>query len=505
MPGRRIGRVLAAACAAVLAATLAPAGAALATGAAGATGVGAAGIGDPYYPDYGNGGYRIGHYDLDLDYRPGTDRLAGTATLTGRATQYLTRFDLDFALTTDAVTVNGAAARFRRGGDHELVVTPDRPLLPGQAMTVRVRYHGVPSRVTAEGFTSWMRTGDGAVAANEPEIAWWWYPSNDHPLDKATYAVDVTVPTGYQAISNGILAGKAAGGAGTTWRWREDRPMATYLAVLAVGHYDLDTATDRHGRPVVIAYDRGLGAAQARHARASVGRTARIVDWESSLFGPYPFDALGGIVPDHEAGFALEDQTRPMYGRDFFDDAADPYVVVHENAHQWFGDSVSVHHWSDIWINEGFAGYAEWLYSEHTGDGSARSVALATYREHPADDPLWRVKPGDPGAKHQFSDAVYDRGAMTLQALRNVVGDRTFFRILRTWAGTHRYRNGTIPQFEWLAERLSGRDLSGLFHTWLFTTGKPPRSAFHLPAGTEVPAAPASLPRIEATNTRLGH
>ncbi|GIL27630.1 M1 family metallopeptidase [Actinocatenispora comari] len=505
MSGKRIGRALTALGAAALATVLAV-GVAPAASASG--GVGAPGIGDPYYPDYGNGGYRISHYDLDLDYQPGNDHLAGTATLTGVATQYLTRFDLDFALTTDAVTVNGRPARFDRSGDHELVLTPTRALHTGQRMVVQVRYHGIPSTVVAEGFTSWMRTDDGAVAANEPEISWWWYPSNDHPLDKASYAIDVTVPTGYQAISNGILAGRHPAGHGTTtWRWRESRPMATYLAVLAVGHYDLDTSTDAHGRPVIEAYDQGLSAAHAKNARASVGLTASVIDWESSVFGPYPFDALGGIVPNHEAGFALEDQTRPMYGLDFFESAADPYVVVHENAHQWFGDSVSVHHWSDIWLNEGFAGYTEWLWSEHTGAGSALSVALADYDSHPADDPLWSVKVGDPGAKHQFSDAVYDRGAMTLQALRNVVGDRTFFTILRTWASTHRYGNGSIPQFEWLAERLSGRDLSQLFDTWLFTTGKPPRSAFHLPAGTAVPAAaPASLPQLRRTHALLaGH
>ncbi len=147
---------------------------------------GAPGIGDPYYPYYGNGGYDVSHYDLRLTYRPGTDELAGTATVSARTTQDLSSFDLDFLLDVSEVRVNGAQAAFTTSGQHELVVTPKHPLAKGTPITVVVRYSGVPSTKSAYGFTTWHRTPDGAVAADEPEAAWWWFPSNDHPSDKAT-------------------------------------------------------------------------------------------------------------------------------------------------------------------------------------------------------------------------------------------------------------------------------------------------------------------------------
>jgi len=210
-------------------------------------GPGAPGIGDPYYPTYGNGGYDVSHYDLNLGYQPATDTLTGTATISATATQGLTSFDLDFALTVGKVTVDGRAAQFTTSGEQELVITPARTIPRGKHYTVVVTYSGVPSTVKRYGFTSWQRTPDGGVAANEPESAWWWFPSNDHPLDKASYDVHIKVPSGEQAISNGLLVSQRTADGWTSYHWRETKPQATYLATLAVGHFDITHSTTAAG------------------------------------------------------------------------------------------------------------------------------------------------------------------------------------------------------------------------------------------------------------------
>src|SRR4051794_7182602 len=401
---------------------------------------GAPGIGDPYYPAYGNGGYDVSHYDLRLQYQPATDELEGTATILAKTTQDLSRFDLDFLLDVSEVRVNGVKASFATSGQHELEITPKTPLAKGTPITVVVRYSGVPSTKSAYGFSTWHRTPDGAVAADEPESAWWWFPSNDHPLDKATYDLAVTVPEGLQTISNGEPRGARTANGWTTYRWHEPKPQATYLTTLAMGRFEVHQARTKSGVPVITAYSPDVAPALLTAAKASVETTPEVIDWESTVFGPYPFTSAGGYVPNVTSHFSLEEQTRVFYSPAAFSTGVRPYLIVHENAHQWFGDSVSLSTWRDIWLNEGFATYAEWLWSEKTGQGTAAEVAKRTYDSYPADDPFWQVKAGDPGpGEHQFDDAVYDRGAMTLQALRATVGDARFFTILRAWAALHRY------------------------------------------------------------------
>ncbi|AEM82532.1 M1 family metallopeptidase [Streptomyces violaceusniger] len=466
---------------------------------------GAPGIGDSYYPSYGNGGYDVSHYDLRLKYQPKTDRLEGTATIVADARQDLSRFNLDFALDVSEVLVGGKKAAFTKTGDHELEITPAAPLTSDRPFTVVVRYSGTPSKVVASGFTSWLRTPDGGIAANEPESAWWWFPSNDHPLDKATYDVSVAVPDGTQAISNGTLQSTSSQLGWTRYNWRSSKPQATYLATLAVGKFDITTDTTANGLPVINAYSKDLGD-NAGAARASVERSAEIVDWESTVFGPYPFDALGGYVPNVPTGYALETQTRPFYSPKGFAKGANTSLIVHELAHQWFGDSVSLKDWRDIWINEGFASYAQWLWSEKEGEGTAQELADYTYASYPADDPFWKVEPGNPGPENQFHDAVYDRGALALQALRNHIGDKDFFAILKGWTTENRYGNASVKDFVTYAEKVSGKPLATLFDTWLFTPSKPAaaqaRAAELSPAKT--PVRPKSWQRIQDTHSTHG-
>jgi aminopeptidase N len=465
---------------------------------------GAAGIGDSYFPDYGNGGYDVSHYDIHLRYFPDTDTLSGTTTILATATQDLSSFDLDFVLKVSSIQVNNRAATFTTSGDHELVVTPARPITSGQAMTVAVTYSDVPSQHVAAGFTAWTRTPDGgALAVGEPEIAWWWFPSNDHPLDKASYDVGILVPDSMQVIANGFQpsAPTAELQGWHRWFWRQTSPTATYLESLVIGKYQINTDTAEDGTPIVTAYSTSLGANDGA-ARASVERTNEILNWESTLFGPYPFDARGGVVvPSNSLGFALESQSRPVYDGAFWRRAGNTSVVVHENAHQWFGDSVSVADWKHIWLNEGFAQYTEWLWSEHNGDGTAQELATSNYNSRAAGDAFWQILPADPTPAHEFNTAVYVRGAMGLQALRNAVGDDTFFLILRTWVSTHKFGTGSTDQFMALANAISGKNLSAVFTTWLFTRGKPATPPIPQANGMALPqtrAAAAAVLRARA-------
>ncbi len=473
-----------------------------ATAASAAPVAGGAGIGDPYYPDYGNSGYDVGHYQLDVTYAPSSDLLTGRATITAKATEDLKRFNLDFGLAASSVTVDGKPARTNQSDPHELVVTPRKPVKAGRTMTVVVTYAGVPSATEIDGLKPWVRTADGAVAVGEPEIAAWWYPSNDHPRDKATFDITIHVPKGVEAISNGRLVSQRFGRDADTWRWRETKPMATYLLFMAIGQFDVTSGTTDDGKYWLnaIASD---GGAEGTYAAADLARTPEVLAWESRQWGPYPYAEMGGVAPKADFGFALENQTRPVYTRGFWRNGPNIYVVVHEQAHQWYGDSVSVQNWRDIWLNEGFASFTEWLWSEGHGEGTGAELLSAYYNGIPATSSFWSLRIGDPGKGREFSGAVYDRGAMTLQALRHRIGDPAFFQVMRTWAQRHRYGNGSIAEFTALAERLSGADLGSFFEHWLYTGSKPAATAENGLDGVAAPTARVAQPRSKAAIDRF--
>ncbi|RJK94265.1 M1 family metallopeptidase [Vallicoccus soli] len=438
----------------------------LATSPAGAAAAGAPGVGDPYFPLAGNGGYDVGQYDLRIRYEPSTRAFDGTAVLRARATQDLSRFNLDLrGFAVRSVRVDGRPARFDRDRQ-ELRVRPRGGLERGERFTVVVEYDGTTGRPTDSGgaLYGWVSTPDGAFVANEPEGASTWYPVNDTPTDKATYRFRVTVPEGTTAVANGQLVSQRTRGGWTTWVWEARDPMASYLSTASVGDYDLTIARTAQGLPVIDAVDRDLGDDAAEGTR----RTAEMIDLFTGLFGPYPFEAYGAIVDDDEdAGYALETQTRPIYSG-----PPSESTVAHELSHQWFGNSVSPEQWDDLWLNEGFATYAEWLWAEHTGGPTPAEQFDELYAE-PATSSLWAPAVADPGAETLFSRSVYDKAAMTLQALRERIGERAFWRLVRTWYRDHRDANASTADFTRLAERVSGRQLDGFFRTWLYGTGKP--------------------------------
>ncbi len=474
---------------------------------AGVAGPGAPGVGDSYFPKAGNGGYDVSHYDIRLRYRPKNDKLRGTTTIVATPTKDLTAFNLDFALDIESVLVNGRAVEFTRKGGTEVTVDPGWTLAEGEPATVVVEYADKPSKVEVDGATPWVKTSNGALAVGQPQIAEWWFPSSDHPTDKATFDISVAVPNGTEVLSNGVNTGSTRRAGWTRWNWRMSSPSATYLAFLAIGQYEVQAKKGAFGQRMVTAYSDDLGKLEGA-AKASVERTPEVLRFLSGLFGEYPFRAQGGVVPSEGLGFALETQTRPVYSHLFFTRGSNTSVVVHEQAHQWFGDSVAVEDWSSIWINEGFATYSEWLWSEAQGTGTAQELFDHYYSSIPADDPFWQVTPGDPGKENLFHRSVYTRGAMTLHALRNRIGGEVLLETVRTWVEKYRGGDATVQDFVALAEKTSGQQLDAFFDEWLFTPGKPSvgkTSGVPRAATLAAPAPPKAVAELDRTHEVLSH
>jgi aminopeptidase N len=427
---------------------------------------GAPGLGDPFFPNAGNGGYNVRNYALTLAYEPASNRLSGTATITATATQSLSSFDLDLrGFTVSRVLVNGQAAAFARSGEQELVITPPAGLRSGSAFTVAVDYTGTPAVVTDPdgSIEGWVPTDDGAFVVGEPQGSPAWYPANDNPGDKATFDFRVTVPAGLTVMANGVLRSSMSAGGQTTWVWREADPMAPYLSTATVGEFDLTTSRVG-GVPSYVAVDPQLAKGHV------LEQLPAMVDFYTSIYGPYPFDAVGAIVDSaKQVGYSLETQTKPVFA--FMPSEA---VLAHELAHQWFGDSVTLTTWPDIWLHEGFATWSEWIWSEHEGGKSAAQWFKDDYNKPAQNLAFWTPPPGDPGsAAFLFDDTIYDRGAMTLEALREKIGEGAFFALMRGWATQNQYGNVTTAGFVALAERISGLDLEHFFDVWLYQPQKP--------------------------------
>ncbi|GAA1999956.1 M1 family metallopeptidase [Nakamurella flavida] len=435
--------------------------------------VGDPGIGDPYYPEAGNGGYQVDHYDVDLTYDPDSNRLDATTTVTGTVTspERLGRFNLDLQpeMEVDSVTVSGVDAAFDRQ-DAELVVTPVTGLDPGSPLEVVVTYGGEPGPVSGGtanlGDGGWFRTdAGGALALGEPTAASAWYPVNEHPADTATFAVTAVVPDPFRVISNGIAVtdGLPDPGAGrSAFRWELGTPVASYLTTLYIDPFTTTEDQLDDGTPILNAFAPGEERAQ----EVAAG-TKQILEVLADRFGEYPFEAAGGIFTGQSLGFALETATRPVYTF-----SADTDLLVHELAHQWYGDDVTIDRWADICLNECFASYAPWLYHEDV-DGVNPDGFWKIQMAQVVDDPdFWASPLVDMGAGEEFT-RVYDRGPLALHALRREIGDAAFDQLLSGWISTYGGRNASFDELEAFISQVAGRDMGPFVDAWFRGTTVP--------------------------------
>lgn len=524
---------------------------------------GADGLGDPLFPQFGNGGYDVQHYDLVIDVDMDNNFIDSTVVMNAVATQDLSAFNLDFGgFEISQILVNNVPANFTRDGK-ELTIIPAQPLPEMEAFQVNVSYSGVPGEFDQgdipEFSVGWNYYDDGVMVAGEPAGSSGWYPVNEHPLDKATYSYRVTVPDPFVVAANGQLSGTIDNPDDTiTYVWKSAWPMASYLATVNIAMFDVEMEEGPDGVAIRNYFDENI----AQRTRNEFSRQGEMMEYFSELFGPYPFEAYGAVVHNLDLGFALETQTLSLFGRNTGEG-----VVAHELAHQWFGNSVSLTSWGDIWLNEGFASYSEVLWLEHLqgraavderiertyrfiapgeqivqinqdqlldfmsqlplagntyspdqivamiralsgnslSDEDAASIretvpaggisgeALPGFIEASGVDNMVMagrhindffmaldlpdlannvdtriVPPGSPNPNQLFNTGVYQRGSLTLHALRVEVGDEAFFEILRSYTERFAHSNASTEDFVNLAEDISGQQLDGLFDAWLY-------------------------------------
>ncbi|MFD4647368.1 M1 family metallopeptidase [Streptomyces sp. NPDC058441] len=431
---------------------------------------------EPYFPGHGDPRYRVHRYELSLDYRPGPNRLAGNARISaiaGRAP--LTEFQLNLeAFRLGKVLVDGRQPRYtHRGG--KLRIRPSKPLRAGAAFTVEVHWSGNPKPVNSPwGGLGWEELTDGALVASQPVGAPSWFPCNDRPDDKAAYQISLTVPSPYKVVVGGRLLTRTTKSSTTTWVYEQQAPTASYLVGLSIGMYQ-----------TVLLGEPGLGGVpQSAYVPVRLlpefsrdfARQPEMMRLFEELFGPYPFGEYAVVVADEDFDVPVEAQGLSLFGANHVDGARGwERLVAHELAHQWFGNSLTIADWRDIWLNEGFAKYAEWLWSERSGGRTTQELAAAAHRELSAlpQDLLL----ADPGRKSLFDDQVYERGGLTVHAVRCALGDEPFFRMVRDWVSAHRHGVVTTEAFTAHVARYAAAPVGDLMTAWLRRRPLPPLPA----------------------------
>ena len=431
---------------------------------------------DPYVPSSGNHGYRVTRYELDLTYKMSSNRLRGTAVITATASEPLRTLHLDLSphLDVSAVTADRCrVTRFTRPRG-KLAVTLAEPLAVGSAVTLTIRYGGNPRPVRGTwGEVGWEELTDGVLVSGQPNGAASWFPCDDHPSAKAPFHLRLTTDSPYRAVVTGALVGKKRSGSTTTWEFDLPQPTPTYLVAVNLGRYEHLEMVG--GAVPVRAY---LPAELKRDFREAFARQVEMLDVFTDLFGPYPFDEYKIVVTDDDLEIPLEAMGMSTFGRNMVRaNTSEERLIAHELAHQWFGNSVTAAEWKHIWLHEGFACYAEWLWTEFSGGPTAADHAehyYARVRDSPQDILL-----ADPGPEDMFDDRVYKRGALTLHSLRQALGDEAFFTLLRTWMARHSGSTVTTDDFLHLAGDHSPVSLRPLWDAWLFS--RPLPTTFGMP------------------------
>jgi aminopeptidase N len=423
---------------------------------------------DSYLPGHGNGGYRVLHYDLDLNYLVVSNRLAGKATITAQSSQALSRFSLDLGqFRVQDVRVDGRRVTYtHRAG--KLRIKPEQSIGYGATFKIEIKYAGKPVPISGRwGDIGWDELTDGALVASQPNGAPSWFPCNDR-LEKASFLVRITAASPYTVVVTGDLVSRRRGAGDTTWVYERTEPTAPYLMSVQVGRYEL--------------VDLAAGAVTQRAAipprlrtvfRHDFARHGEIMTAFEGLFGPYPFREYVVVVADDDLDDPIEAQGMAVFGRNHVDGfRTHERLVAHELAHQWFGNSLTVADWRHIWLNEGFATYAEWLWSDASGGRSVDAWA-AQWHAWVAAQPAF-ITVANPGVARMFDPLVYKRGALTVHALRAALGEAAFFAMLRSWAGENRHGTVTTERFRAHAGRFSAASLDQLFTAWLDRPALPP-------------------------------
>ncbi|MFJ8587952.1 M1 family metallopeptidase [Streptomyces sp. NPDC093595] len=450
------------------------------------------GIGDPLFPHLGNPGYDVLTYDIAFTYRgDNTQPLDAFTRIDARATERLDRINLDFTHgTVRSVHVNGLRAEFASSGE-DLVVLPVQPVAQGTPLSIAVSHTSDPSGPRDAG--GWVRTSDGLAMANQADAAHRVFPGNDHPADKAYFTFRITAPKELTAVANGRRIARAVVGDRQTWLYRTAHPMATELAQVTIGRSAVVERAGTHGLPVRDV----VPVADAERLEPWLAKTPGHLEWMERLVGRYPFETYGVLVADADTGFQLETQTLSLFERSLFADGDYPKwfvdsVMVHELAHQWFGNSVSPRTWSDLWLNEGHATWYEALYAEETAQLSLeqrmRNAYLASDGWRAAGGPPAAPKPPAPGAKTSlFRPVVYDGSALVLYALRQEIGKEAFERLERRWVTQYAHSTASTADFVRLASEVAGRDLTAFLRSWLYDA-KTPRMPGHPDWRSKAPA-----------------
>ncbi len=424
---------------------------------------------DPYFPGLGNGGYDVASYLIAIRHDPVTDEFAASVTITAALTEPAGALSFDLiGFEVTAVTVGDNTVPFTRDGD-ELVVALPAPGTVGDSVVVRIDYLGPPPDYVSSDAApiplGWLDDGSTTYVLSEPDGARSWFPSNDHPSDKATFRFELTVPDGVASAANGLHVATVAADPGwTTSTYEHVHPMATYLATVLIGDLEI---VEQPG-PAGITLRNVSPHEWTDEVSETFTVSGQAIEVYSDLFGPYPFEAYGIAVAPENFGGALETQTITMFSPGILDD---PFLVeiigVHELAHQWFGDAVSPARWQDIWLNEGFATYAEYLWAEF---GPAIYSPDERLAQMTSED--WGPI-GDPTPPGMFDDDIYERGGLTLHTLRLTISDDIFFAVLRTWVSRFGGGSATTDDFIALTEELSGQDLGAFFDAWLYAPSTP--------------------------------
>ncbi|MEV6773501.1 M1 family metallopeptidase [Nocardia sp. NPDC051030] len=430
---------------------------------------------DEYLPQNGNRGYRVSRYELELVYKVAANRLAGRAAITAVTTEVQPRFALDMSqsLGVTKVLVNGGKVARYTHRDGKLTITPAQKIPAGGVLSIVVQYAGTPHPVRGPwGEVGWEELTDGALVASQPNGAASWFPCDDHPSSKASYRISITTDSPYYALANGTLTRKQTKASQTTWVYEQPEPMATYLATIQIGQYQKYRVGSAQ-QPVPM---HALVPPRLRtNFEHDFARQPQMMAEFSKRFGPYPFESYTVVVTDDELEIPIEAQGMSIFGANHCDgNRGAERLVAHELAHQWFGNSLTVRQWRDIWLHEGFACYAEWIWSEAGGGPSADQLAKAAWQNLSRN--RHDIIIGDPGPQLMFDDRVYKRGALTLHSLRLQLGDTKFFDLLHDWTARYRHSSVTTEEFTDLAGHHSAISLRPLWDSWLYSKPLP-----HLP------------------------